>query len=175
MQAFNELRSAARDRRDKLIDKARREYDATLAQICRLEQDLLGKEPADHKSIASCVSSVIPSNRPFTINDLVQSLETLDPRRPWRNRSVAHAVQWLRDKGIIKRVSPANRGRAKMFSGAVYIRAGVKALPLHYGEDAIRLRGPPEQLILWGGGCAMSSRLTAHVRSSILRTPPILP
>jgi hypothetical protein len=64
MQAFNELRQAARDRRDKLIAKARDEYADTLRQIARLEQDLLGREPANPRSIASCVGSVIPRDPP---------------------------------------------------------------------------------------------------------------
>jgi hypothetical protein len=41
MQAFSELRQAARQRRDKLIGKARSEYEDTLQQIANLEQDLL--------------------------------------------------------------------------------------------------------------------------------------
>lgn len=41
MQAFNDLRQAARDRRDKLIAKARTEYEATIAKIASIEQDLL--------------------------------------------------------------------------------------------------------------------------------------
>jgi hypothetical protein len=43
--ALNDLHQAARDRRDKLIAKARDEYAHTLRQITRLEQDLLGREP----------------------------------------------------------------------------------------------------------------------------------
>jgi hypothetical protein len=137
MQAFNELRHAARDRRDKLIDKARREYEATLQQIARLEQDLTGQEPADHKSIASCVSSVIPSDRPFTLSDLMQSLEAMDPRRPWRKRSVDHAVGRLRTQGLVKRLSKAKRGRAETMSGAVYVRAGVKADSSPFGDTPL--------------------------------------
>jgi vacuolar-type H+-ATPase subunit E/Vma4 len=66
MQTFSELRQAARERRDKLIDKARSEYEDTLRQIANLEQDLLGREPSTHRSMSSCVSSVIPNDGPFT-------------------------------------------------------------------------------------------------------------
>jgi hypothetical protein len=44
MQALNDLSQAARERRDKLIVKARSEFDATLAKIASIEQDLLGRE-----------------------------------------------------------------------------------------------------------------------------------
>jgi hypothetical protein len=85
MQAFIQLRAAARERRGKLIDKARREYESTLQQIARLEQDLTGKEPADHKSIASCVSSVIPSDRPAVGGNCVQA------KRPGESFPVIHS------------------------------------------------------------------------------------
>lgn len=55
MEAFNALRKQARDKRDKLIAEARRQYEETLTKIAALEQDLLGREPSEHKSIASCI------------------------------------------------------------------------------------------------------------------------
>ena len=81
MQAFSELRQAARVRRDKLIDKARSEYEDTLRQIANLEQDLLGREKRGHKSIASCVENIIPNDGPFTSGDVLRALESLDPLR----------------------------------------------------------------------------------------------
>lgn len=107
MQAFNDLRSAARDRRDKLIHKARDEYETTLKQMARLEQDLLVKEPTNRNSIASCITSVIPSDRPFTCNDVLTALEALDPRRPWRMRSIHHTISRLRERGLVRRLATA--------------------------------------------------------------------
>jgi hypothetical protein len=134
MQALNDLRQAARDRRDKLIAKARTEYEATLAKIASIEQDLLGREPTNPCSIASCVESVIPSDGPFTSADLLRNLEALDPRRPWRKRSVDHTIQRLRAKGLVRRLSKAKAGRAENVSPALYVRAGVKAESQPFGD-----------------------------------------
>ena len=41
---FTELRKRARDKRDKAIAQARKDYSETLVRIAALEQDLLGKE-----------------------------------------------------------------------------------------------------------------------------------
>ena len=125
MQALNDLRQAARDRRDKLIAKARAEYEATLSKIASIEQDLLGREPTNPRSIASCVSSVIPRDETFTSADVVRRLEALDPRRPWRKRSVDHTIQRLRSKGFVRRLSKAKRG-TNHAEPAVYVRAGAQ-------------------------------------------------
>jgi hypothetical protein len=88
MDAFIELRKRAREKRDKAIGQARSEYADTLRKIAELEQDLLGREPSSHKTIASCIDSVIPTDRVFTTVDVMASLEALDPGRVWRKRSV---------------------------------------------------------------------------------------
>ena len=134
MQALNDLRQAARDRRDKLIAKARTEYEATLAKIASIEQDLLGREPTNPRSIASCVELVIPSDGPFTSGDLLRNLEALDPRRPWRKRSVDHAIQRLRAKGLVRRLAKAKAGRAENVSPAHYVRAGVRVDSQPFGD-----------------------------------------
>ncbi len=71
MHALTDLRQAARDRRDKLIAKARTEYEATLAKIASIEQDLLRRAPHDFKSIQSSVERIIPTDRPLTGAEIV--------------------------------------------------------------------------------------------------------
>jgi len=65
MQAFNELRTAARERRDKLIAKAQDEYENTPRQISRLEIDRLGRP--DHPALKSIAASVESVSRHETI------------------------------------------------------------------------------------------------------------
>lgn len=124
---FNALRSRARERRDKAIAEARREYSAQLVKIAELEQDLLGKVQANHKSIASAIESVIPRDSTFTTVDLMAALEALDSRRNWRKRSLDNHLSRLRERGLIKRLK-----RATVHEPAVYAReeAPVKAAPL---------------------------------------------
>jgi hypothetical protein len=87
MQALNDVRQAARDRRDTLVAKARSEFEATLAKIASIEQDLLGRDPFSYKSIQASFESVIPSDRQFTTADIMVALEAADPRRTWSQRS----------------------------------------------------------------------------------------
>jgi len=56
MKSFNELRKCARDKRDKAIAKAREDCAATLVKIAEPEQDLLGRDPVNHRSIAAASS-----------------------------------------------------------------------------------------------------------------------
>lgn len=109
MEAFGSLRNAARDRRDRAIRLANEEYAATLRRISTLEQDLLGRNPVEYKTIADCVRAVVPEERPFTTVDVMAGLEALDPRRTWRKRSIDNAITQLRGRGVFKRISIARK------------------------------------------------------------------
>lgn len=120
MKEFNKLREAARDKRDKAIAKARKEYQETLVRIAALEQDLLGRELSTHKLISACVDKVIPSDRPFTTVDIMTALEALDPGRSWRKRSVDNHITRLRERGLLRRLRKSRKGEP-----AIYARLGV--------------------------------------------------
>jgi hypothetical protein len=49
---------------------------------------LLGAVPTKHRTIASCINSLIPTDRPFTTVDIMAGLEALDPGRVWRKGSI---------------------------------------------------------------------------------------
>jgi len=66
MDAFNDLRRQAREKRDKAIHEARDAYAATLTRIAALEQDLLGRDVSSHRTIAACIDSALPTDRTFT-------------------------------------------------------------------------------------------------------------
>lgn len=121
MDAFNELRRIARQKRDNAIAKARDEYAETLTRIAGIEQDLRGREPANHRSIASCIDSVVPGDRPFSTTDILASLEALDPRRVWRKRSIDSHISRLRERGIIRRLR-----KATITEPALYAREGLE-------------------------------------------------
>lgn len=128
-EAFKQLRAQARERRDKALNRARDEYAATLVRIAELEQDLLGRDPSTHKSIASCIDTVIPTDGTFTTVDVMAALEALDPRRNWRKRSVDNHISRLRNRGIVRRVKKSQNHRP-----AIYARIGVEVAPLPF-ED----------------------------------------
>lgn len=124
---FNKLRELAREKRDKAIKEIRREYEATLVQICALEQDLLGKVSTRYVQISRAIESVIPREDPFTVADIVTRLEAADPTRDWRRRSIDNQISRLRKRGILKRIK-----RATIHEAAQYVRAEVpvKVAPL---------------------------------------------
>ncbi|MCE5302801.1 MAG: hypothetical protein LLF97_06785 [Planctomycetaceae bacterium] len=129
MDAFNDLRRQARDKRDKSIIEARDAYAATLARIAALEQDILGRDLSSHRTISSCIDSLVPTDRPFTTQDIVAGLEALDPRRNWRKRSIDSHISRLRERGIVRRIK-----KSQNTTPAVYVRVGVSVQPLPF-ED----------------------------------------
>lgn len=118
MDAFKELRRQAREKRDKAVNKARTEYDSALVRIASLEQDILGQDTSSHTTIASCINSVIPTDRTFTNQEIMASLEAMDDTRQWRKRSVDNHIIRLREKGIVRRVK-----RSQGDNPAIYARS----------------------------------------------------
>jgi len=133
MQAFNEIRTHAREKRDKAIGIARQEYADTLVRIAALEQDLLGREPSTHKTISGCINRVLPSDRLFTTVDVMTALEALDPGKVWRKRSVDSHISRLRERGVVRRLS-----KAKGSELAQYVRVGVEVEPLPFEDKTLR-------------------------------------
>ena len=124
---FNALRTRARDKRDRLIAEARREYESTLVDIAKLEQDLLGTRSHRYRKISAAIEAVIPRDRPFTTQDVMSGLEALDPGRVWRMHSVISHVTRLRERGLLTRIK-----RATKREHAVYTRVEnpAKVVPL---------------------------------------------
>jgi DNA-binding transcriptional ArsR family regulator len=133
-QEFTKLRTLARQKRDRAIAHAHSEFEATMAQIAAIEQDLLGKESSRHHKISACIERSIPRDQTFTVSSILKALEAMDPARVWRRRSVEHHITRLREKGIVRRVQ-----RSKMSQGAVYALADAKI-----GDDPV----PFQQLTL---------------------------
>jgi hypothetical protein len=127
MSAFLELRKHAKEKRDKIIGQARAEYADTLVKIAELEQDLLGAQPSKHKTIASCINSVLPTDRPFNTLDILAALEALDPGRVWRRRMIDHHIFRLRERGVVRRLR-----KAKGAELAQYVRVGVQVARLPF-------------------------------------------
>jgi hypothetical protein len=134
MELFNELRAKARANRDKIIARAKEEYAASLARINELEQDLLGRDRPQHKTLSACVDSTLPRDAPFTTSEIMVKLELLDPKRTWRKRSVDDHITRLRKRGVVRRV---HRPSGSM-SGAVYIRADVNGKPVPFGDKTLQ-------------------------------------
>jgi hypothetical protein len=110
---FTALRKRAKARRDTIIREARAEYESNPLEIAKIEQNLLGKNPAKFQRIGACIEHVMLRRDTFTAGDILIGLEALDPGRYWRVRSVNSHISTLRERGIIKRVSrPTINGAA---------------------------------------------------------------
>jgi predicted transcriptional regulator len=127
MEAFNDLRKAARARRDMLIEHARGECEKTVAQINTLEKSLYSDgKPEAPKSATSYLTNILPADRPFTGPDILRALETAHPWRMWSKHSIDSAINVLLHKGIIKRFSKRRVGKGREVVRASYIRVGAK-------------------------------------------------
>lgn len=124
MNEFTILRQRAREKRDKAIDLIRKQYADTLQKIAVLEQDMTGRLPADHRSMASCIEAVIPTDREFTTRDIMASLEAMDTNRDWSMRGIVSHISTLRERGLVKRLR-----KSKNTEPAVYVRIGVEVKP----------------------------------------------
>lgn len=132
MNEFIELRSRAREKRDKAIKEAYAAYEASLTRIAELEQDLLGRDPVNTKSIAACIDSVLPTDRTFTTVDVMAALEALDPTRPWRKRSLDNRIAQLRRAGVVRRLK-----KSQNRNPAVYVRVGVSVESLPFEDKTL--------------------------------------
>lgn len=104
---------------------------------------------------------MIPSDRPFTVQDVVCALEALDERRVWRRRSVDNHISRLRDRGLIRRIS-----RHKGMEGSVYVRAEAAVEPEPF-DDKTMLEVAAEVL---GGGRMTQTELAVAMLEAGYRT-----
>lgn len=102
---FVALRARAKARRDQIIKDANHEYESNLVEIATIERNLLGKRPEKNQNVSSCINQVLPKDEPFTVNDIMRRLESLDSGRYWRLRTVNAHISALRERGIVKRLS----------------------------------------------------------------------
>lgn len=121
MKEFFSLRAKARERRDREIAKAREDYEASLLRIAELEQRLLGKDDPRRVKLSAAVERVIPRELPFSVNDVMHSLEALDPSRVWKRASAARHIRQLCGLGLVRLVK-----RATVNDPAQYVRTNGK-------------------------------------------------
>lgn len=124
---FTALRSRAKEKRDKIVAAAYKDYQAALVAIAKLEQELTGRESTRNKSISCCIQSVIPKDRPFNTVDIVAALEALDPARVWNRRMVDHVIGRLREKGLVRRLK-----KSRCREPALYALVGLHTDPIPF-------------------------------------------
>lgn len=132
MHEFTALRARAKERRDQAIRVARLSYEQTISQIAELENRLLDRGKPKIKLLVDCVREVMPTDRPFTIQEVMESLEVLDPARIWKRVAVGNIITAMRKRGIIYRVR-----KPKLGQNAIYAAKGVKAAAPKLGDASL--------------------------------------
>lgn len=121
MNAYKQLRDKATARRDRLIENAKTEYSRTIQIIAELEQRLAAKPPrkkarSTYVKLADLVYSVLPADRPFSVDDVFGAIEAADPKRNTTKASVNTNLNRMLNAGSIKRVRFSKNGQPALFA-----------------------------------------------------------
>lgn len=113
MDAFELLRQQAADKLDKAIKAARDEYRAEVAKINELRAALGYENPLGlrtRKRIGDMLEEHYPSDRTFTVDEIVATTQAAYPDIRFRRDSVRSAMQRHKEQGIIRRVCKQDKG-----------------------------------------------------------------
>ena len=119
---FNELRKLARDKRDKAIKTIRDDYEATVAEINRLQKTLIAPKPSLRGRPKPTVPmrveilDAVPKQSTFTAQEVLKWLE-LDDSEFTRVRTTIYRMIKL---GEIKRVKRGRRNIPAIFAVSSY-------------------------------------------------------
>lgn len=132
MNEFTALRARAREQRDKAIAQAKQNYAEALERIAVLENSLLERDKPKVRRTSDCISRVLPTDKPFTVDDILEALEAHDPSRVWSKKAVCNHITNLRKRGIVYRVR-----KPKLGVSAIYARKGVSVAPSKLGDKSL--------------------------------------
>jgi hypothetical protein len=147
MEAFDELRKLALDKRDEAIQTARDEYARRLGEIDQLRRSL-GVEPERRahpgQPMGDMVCDLIPQDRTFTLREILDGLRKADPGREFALPSLNACIHSLRAAGMVKRVSRGDNGQAIWAAAALEVEEGeFGSLPMSdVSAVLIREKGP---------------------------------
>jgi hypothetical protein len=132
MNEFTALRARAKERRDQAIRVARLSYEAAMSAIAELENRLLDRGKPKVKRVCDALREVMPTDKPFTIQELMEALQVLDPSRIWKHTAVSNILTAWRKRGVIYRVR-----KPKLGGCAIYAAKGVKAPAPKLGDASL--------------------------------------
>lgn len=119
---FNDLRAIAAKRRDKAFELARKEYDEAIQDIAALERKLVLRSPVKRKrnrqtqSLIDVIVSVVPTDRPFGLDDVVGWVREAESERSFTKPTVRTTINRLIKEGALKRVQRACGDRRALYA-----------------------------------------------------------
>ncbi|HEY2414667.1 MAG TPA: hypothetical protein VGI40_20650, partial [Pirellulaceae bacterium] len=135
MDAYEQLRNQAAQKRDAAILLARKEYRNSLRRIDDLRNSLCGAQPVRKRShcrpLIELMIESLPRDRAFTFSDVLESMEALESSRTFNETSVRTLLPKLETQGIIRRVSKNQAGRVE------WAVAGITISESPYGAMAL--------------------------------------
>ena len=112
MNEFRKLKLAARDKRDRIIKDANREYEKTVRSLCEAKKLLCPpKKRRRKKTINELVSELAPHDATFGVDDLADLIRESFPDRTCARQTLIRAAHDLIRSGSFKKVAMPNHGR----------------------------------------------------------------
>ncbi|MEX2307129.1 MAG: hypothetical protein WD738_06030 [Pirellulales bacterium] len=157
MDAYQQLRQRAKQRRDEAIREARSLYDQALKRIELLERSLGREMPKqtivpepDARRIMDLMVENMPMDRPFLAQELVELLRDLYPERDVAPKTVRAYLHRLIVRGEIRRVSRP-KGKEVLYAAKTCTADGppdAAAALINVAETVLREVGPMTMLQL---------------------------
>lgn len=115
MDAYEQLKTQARQKRDAAVKRARVEYRDSLHRIDQLRatlgEDVPKGKASRRKPTIELICDLMPRDRAFTFADIHRALTEAEPGREFNQLSVRTLLPRLQEQGIIRRVTKNQSGR----------------------------------------------------------------
>jgi hypothetical protein len=112
MDAYEQIRIEARDKRDRAIKSARAEYQSALRRINELRRQLTGEapvvQPKRDGQMTRRIMELLPTEGTFTICDFVEKMHADSIGRHYAANSIRSAFVILKRTGVARQVGRRN-------------------------------------------------------------------
>lgn len=110
MNPFEMLRRQAEQRRNEIYREARWECRKIVTWINQLEKKLadVPKPKGPRKSVNALICELMPTDREFTVGDILKLLQDAEPKRRFDMKTVRSQFQYLESTGKVRRTRKAS-------------------------------------------------------------------
>jgi hypothetical protein len=108
MDSYEALRRQAVEKRDSIINAAKRDCRLTIRRIKELQRQMgpvvIRRRKKSHKPIWVLIRDLIPKDRMFTIGDVVELMQEAEPDRSFNVPTINVEFRRLEKQGLVRRV-----------------------------------------------------------------------
>lgn len=149
MDAISVLRQRSAAKRDEAIAAARATYRKEARLLDGLLESLGEERPKRRarkggKSVIALVAQVMPQDKPFTIREVMASMEEAEPGREFNIGTLRAEFSTMIDRGMIRRVRRMNGGQLLWAAAGCEVEeCPIASLPLSEAtQHVLEERGP---------------------------------